>query len=151
MKVIPQSNFIKAKVNVQDGDTIKLINEGNYVDILDRTTGKKKKVLQFEVELEDGETKTYTMNNTTQINLTQEWGNDSKKWIGKPLRAWIVRQMAFGKLTNVLILTPESWTDIENKIPKETIGEEETAEADEEMPDEEVEDENPIRDEDIPI
>jgi hypothetical protein len=132
MIIKPTSNFIKAGVNVQNGDIVKLLDEGTYVDMVDKTTSKKKKVLQFEVELIDGDKKTYTMNNTTQVNLTQEFGNDSKEWVGKLLRAFIVNQMAFGKLTKVLILAPESWEEPVREVKAQTIKTEEAMEANDE-------------------
>jgi hypothetical protein len=72
------------------------------------------------------------MNNTTQVNLTQEFGNDSKEWVGKLLRAFIVNQMAFGKLTKVLILAPESWEEPVREVKAQTIKTEEAMEANDE-------------------
>ena len=78
------------------------------------------------------------MNTTTQKNLIEEWGDDSKEWQGKGLRVWLVRQLSFGKMINILILTPKTWTApskeesdnipiVEDSMP----GESETAQSDE--------------------
>lgn len=108
MKITIESDYIKAGVNVKEGDILTLLDEGKYKSI--NTKEGPKKVLQFSVELSNGETKIYTMNTTTQKNLIEEWGDDSNDWQGKELRAWIVRQLSFGKMISVLILSPKSWT-----------------------------------------
>ncbi len=106
MKITKETNYVKAGVNVQDGDTVKLLSEGEWKEIT--TPDGKKKVLQFDMELANGDIKTYTMNNTTMDNLTTAYGDDSIKW-NKPLRANIMKQFAFGKQSYVLILTPLDW------------------------------------------
>ncbi len=127
MEINIPTSFIKAGENVKQGDVIKLLTEGEYKDITGQD-GKIKKVLQFSVELEDGEEKTYTMNTTTQKNLISEWGKDSKNWIGKDLKVWLLRQMSFGKLISVLILTPAHWDspEITKEVDIPIINEEES-------------------------
>lgn len=105
MKVRLESNFVKANVNVKDGDIISLLDEGKYV------VTKFGKALNFTAKLSDGEEKTYTANGTTQKNLTNEYGDDTKNWMNKNLKVWVVRQVVKGKMTNVLYLTPEHWTE----------------------------------------
>jgi len=67
--------------------------------------GKPKEVLQFQLQTPT-EVLTYTMNITTQREMIKAFGDDSKKWVGQLLKANIVKQMAFGKMTDVLVLTP---------------------------------------------
>lgn len=105
MKIKIDSLYLKAGVNVKDGDKIVLLDEGKY------NPTKFGKALNFKVRLEDGEEKIYTANATTQKNLINEFGDDSANWKDKTLKAWVVRQVVKGKMTNVLYLTPENWTE----------------------------------------
>lgn len=117
MKITIKSSYVKANEDVKSGDIVKLLDEGNYKNV--EIQGKRKEVLQFQLELPNGEAKTYSMNVTTQRNLIEEWGDDSRTWVRKDLKVWIVNQLSFGKMINVLILTPEDWT----KPTKEETGE----------------------------
>lgn len=114
MKISIPSSYVRAGENIKDGDIVKLLDEGEYKDIKG-TDGKIKKVLQFQLELPNGEIKTYTMNITTQRELISAFGDDSKNWIGKPLKANIVKQVSFGKMTNVLILVPAGELSVKDK------------------------------------
>ena len=111
MLIQKPTNFVKAGVNIKSGDIVRLLTEGEWKEIKS-PDNKTKKVLQFEMSLPSKEIKTYTMNNTTIDNLSVAYGEDSKNWMNKDLRANVVKQMAFGKPTNVLILTPPEWTDV---------------------------------------
>ena len=123
MRIDIPTNFVKAGINIKDGDIVKLLDEGKW-DTMTGQDGKTKQVLKFEMKLADGETKTYTMNNTTIRNLTQEWGQDSKDWMRKELKVHLLAQMAFGKMIKVLILTPPDWKEAtmeESNLPEEEI------------------------------
>ena len=108
VKIFKPSIYVKAGVNVQNGDKVRLLTEGK-LDKMSSPDGKVKDVWRFDLQLSDGDTKSYTMNNTTIDNLTTEWGDDSSNWVGKDLKVWVVKQLAFGKMTNVLILSPYEW------------------------------------------
>ena len=114
MKIEIESSFIKAGVNIQDGEIVQLLDEGEYKTIKG-SDGKSKEVLQFQLQLSSGEVKTYTMNITTQREMISAFGDDSKEWIGKKLKANIVKQLAFGKMTNVLVLTPAGTLPMEEE------------------------------------
>jgi len=106
MKIIIQSKYIKAGENIQKGDIVKIKDEGKYV------SGKFGPQLEFQLELPDGSVKTYTPNTQTQVNLKQEFGDDSKNWIDKPLKAWVFEQIKKGEKKLQLILTPEDWEEV---------------------------------------
>lgn len=122
MKIEIPTAFVKANENIKAGDVVKLKSEGEYKDIK-TSDDKTKQVLQFDLELPGGEIKTYSMNVTTQKNLISAYGDDSKKWIDKELKAWIEKQLSFGKRINVLILTPKDltpkeWTQPTDESPE---------------------------------
>jgi hypothetical protein len=110
MEINWPSAYIKANVNVKKGDVIKLLDGGVWKEMVG-ADGKKKKVLQFNAEMLNGEVKVYTMNATTYKNLKAAWGNNSKEWMNKLIKAWLVPQMSFGKMVDVLIFTPEDWNE----------------------------------------
>ncbi len=130
MKAKIYSNFVKANENIFNGDLVKIVNEGNYSTIKTKE-GNKKEVMKFDLELANGEVKEYTMNNMTTKNMVKAFSDETKNWIGKPLRAWIIQQLAFGEMIDVLILTPKSW----KKATEGTTEEIPTIEDGEDLPD----------------
>jgi hypothetical protein len=103
MEIIIQSKYVKPGENIQHGDIVKIKDEGKY------NPGKFGPQLEFKLEMEDGSVKTFTPNTQTQINLKQEFGSDSKKWIDQPLKAFVFEQVKGGEMKMQLILTPENW------------------------------------------
>lgn len=103
MEIIIQSKYIKPRENIQEGDIVKIKDEGKYKE------GKYGPQLEFQLELPNKQIKSYTPNTQTQINLKNEFGGDSKAWIDKPLKAWIFESVKKGEVKLQLILSPESW------------------------------------------
>ncbi len=112
MEINKPTNYIKANVNIRQGDEIELLDEGKWEEMPDGKGGNKQ-VLKFQAVLPNGEIKGYTMNNTTIDNLTFAYKKDSKNWKRKPLKVWIDRRQSFGKWVDVLILTPPEWPTFE--------------------------------------
>ena len=106
MEIIIQSKFIKAGENIHKGDLVKIKDEGKYRD------GKYGPQLEFQLELPDGQVKSYTPNTQTQINLKQAFGSNSKDWIGKELKAWVWEEVKKGEVKMQLILTPSDWDEV---------------------------------------
>ena len=123
MKIEIKSDYIKVNEDVKHGDIVQLQNEGEYRTI--KIRGETRETLQFKILLSNGEEKKYTMNKTTQRNLIQGFGDDSKKWIGKDLKVWVRTQEAFGEEIDVLILTPLDWEKATKKGEAPIVGEEE--------------------------
>jgi hypothetical protein len=109
MEVIIPSKFVKAEININKGDIVQLTTEGEYKPV--EIKGEKKTVLSFMMKLASGEVKEYNMNVTTQKVLIKAWGKESKEWMNKNLKAWIEKQLSFGKKINVLVLAPEGAGD----------------------------------------
>ena len=124
MEIIIPSSFVKAGINVKDGDVVELLTEGEWKEIKGMD-GKPKKVLQFEMKLANREVRTYTMNNTTMKGLVEELGSNSKKWVKVPLRANVVKIQAFGKLTDLLTLSAKEKTAQEEEEAIPVLEEEE--------------------------
>jgi len=105
MKIKPPSDFVMPKVDVQDGDLITILNEGEYRKL---PQDPNREVLTFRVKIPSGEEKNLSMNPTSQKELIQAWGDDSKNWINKKVRVEIVRQRVFDKTKDVIFLHPEN-------------------------------------------
>ena len=103
MKVVIQSVFAKANVNVWEGDIATIKNEGK-VDF--SPTDKTRKIYNFEIELSNGEKKTASFNNASLKNLIEAFGDDSKTWVEKKIKASIVKVQAFGKVVDSIIWYP---------------------------------------------
>ncbi len=118
MKIIPKSTYVKAGIDVNDGDWITILSEGKYEPSPSDPT---KEILNMKVELPDGQKKLMTINNTSQREIIQEWGDESKNWIGKRCKVEIVVQQVFDKRKGVCYLHPQKEAeDIkDNEIPVE--------------------------------
>jgi hypothetical protein len=100
-----ESKFLKAGINVKKGDIIRLTDEGTQ-KVMKGFDGKDKNVWEFTVEIPNGEEKIYTMNVSTQKVLIDQYGEDTKNWIGKPLEVSIERKPINGRVVNILYLLP---------------------------------------------
>ena len=107
MEIKLTQKYIKAGDNIHHGDIVFLTNEGVYKEV--EIKGEKKTILEFKLKLPNKEIKDYSMHGTTQKNLVRAFGKESKEWINKPLKTWIMPQMSFGKMIDVLILSPQDW------------------------------------------
>jgi hypothetical protein len=110
MKIKPPSEFVKAGVDIHNGDTITIKDEGEYRKL---PQDPSREVLTFKVELPSGDVKKLTINPTSQIELIKAWTDDSKQWIDKKCRVEIVKQKVFDKMKEVIYLSP-----VEGKTPE---------------------------------
>ncbi len=110
MKIeIDDSNYLKPEEVPQRGAIIKLTDEGTYVE--KTFDDKTKKVLQFEMEFMSptnlmGETRTYTMNKTSQKNIRDGFGDDSKDWMGKEIILIAKKEDVKGQTRAVIYAEP---------------------------------------------
>lgn len=117
MKLKPTSNFVIPNKDVHAGDTITLLNEGEYRKL---PQDPNKEVLTFKVEVPSGEEKSLTMNPTSQRRLERAWGDETKNWIDKKCQVKIVQQQVFNEIRDVIYLFPAESGD-KKEIPEEDI------------------------------
>ena|SRR3990167_3996009 len=103
MKIELQSKYIKAGVDVKDGDVCTIRSEGIQVDV---PSDKGKKKWEFELELMSGTIKTVSPNNTSLINFIKLWGDEMSKWIGKSISATIVKVNTPNGIKDSIIWSP---------------------------------------------
>ena len=102
------STFLK-RDDIQEGDTLVFVNEGEIKDVdFSKTKDGKdmKQVFQITVELPDGREKVMTVNKASQNSLSEKYSKDTAAWKGKQATVSFVKQLAFGKMTDVLVLLP---------------------------------------------
>lgn len=105
---IYESDYLKANVNVKQGDVIKLLDEGSAV-----ADGKGKIKLTFKAEC-NGKQKFFTINATNRKALQKLYGSDTKNWVGKEAIANIIKvtNPSTGELTDSIALSrPGSYGD----------------------------------------
>lgn len=112
VREMPDINDLKNNLrneDLQQGDIITFVNEGEIkdVDFSKAQDGSAvKTVLQILVELPNGKNKIYTPNATTRQVLKEKWGKDTENWVNKKAKVTFVKQLAFGKQIDVLVLEP---------------------------------------------
>lgn len=109
---MPNVNDLKKYFNkdsFQVGDTVEFTDGGviSKVDFSREKDGSKmKEVLQFEVSINGCDPKLFTINGTSMRELSSSWGPVTEKWKGKKAKVEFVKMQVFGKIEEVLLLTP---------------------------------------------
>lgn len=103
------------EADLKDGDIIKILSGG------DEVTGEYGLQFVIKIETRNGE-KNLALNQTTINNLIDAFGSESKDYVGKEVKVWIVKSMAFGKLQNVVYLSdPSSVMDEEGAFVSKRV------------------------------
>lgn len=111
----PQSKYLKVGVNVEEGDIVKFLNEGEFNE-----GGQYGSSWEFVVGVIDGKTKQnkakklFTLNNTNIKAMTDAYGEESSNWVGKTMivRSVIV-QTATGEKEGIRLKAPAGVNPIE--------------------------------------
>ena len=90
------------EADIKNGDTVKILTEGTVV------TGQFGDQQVFSIETRNGE-KNITMNQTTINVLVDEFGDDSKLWIGKEVRVILKKDVVAGKKVVIAYLVSGDW------------------------------------------
>ena len=97
-KKVSVGQFAKKGEDFKDKDVVTVASEGREID------GKFGMQNIFLVKLVNGEEKNMTFNQTTINALIDAYGSDSKNWIGKEARIWLILQNVQGKMVKVTYL-----------------------------------------------
>ncbi len=89
--------------DIKDGDTVKILNEGTVV------TGQYGDQHVFLIETRNGE-KNQTMNQSSINVLVDEFGEDSKQWVGKEVKVILKKDVVAGKKVVIAYLVAGDWT-----------------------------------------
>lgn len=88
--------------DIKDGDIIEILNEGAIVP------GQWGERNVFAVKTRNGD-KALALNQVSQNNLIEAFGEDTKNWIGKEVKVWTIRAMVSGKMQTVIYLSHPGW------------------------------------------
>ena len=94
-KQVSIGQFAKKGVDFKNGDTLQVANEGKKVE------GQFGTQDVFLVKLPSGEEKNVSINQTTMNGFIDAYGEESKLWIGKDIKAHIIKQNVSGKFIDV--------------------------------------------------
>jgi len=94
-KQVSIGQFAKKGVDFKNGDTLQVANEGKKVE------GQFGTQDVFLVKLPSGEEKNVSFNQTTMNGFIDAYGEESKLWIGKDIKAHIIKQNVSGKFIDV--------------------------------------------------
>src|SRR3990167_1309824 len=98
-KKVSLGQFAKVKEDYKDGDMLKIIDAGTEVE------GEFGTQTVFKVELPLVGIKNMSFNQTSKNHLIEAFGNDTEEWIGKEIKAWVIKQNVSGKFRDVTYLT----------------------------------------------
>ena len=97
--------FLKPK-DYQTGDTIKFLDEGTWSESqFTYDDGNPKKVLQFRVEDSNGDERLFNLNKINREFLIDNWGYETKDWIGKTATLNVKIAEVAGREREVIRLT----------------------------------------------
>lgn len=102
-KRVSVGNYAKKKKDYNDGDLLTILDEGKEIE------GRFGMQTVFKVKLTGGEF-AMPINATSLENLADEYGEDTREWIGKEARVWLVKQNVAGKIVDVAYLTHKDKT-----------------------------------------
>lgn len=109
-KKVSVGAFAKKGEDYKDGDIITIANEGKEID------GQFGKQDVFLVKLPNGEEKNLSFNQTSINSLIDGYGPDSKNWIGKKAKIWLILMSVSGKMVRVTFVThPDAQLDEESQ------------------------------------
>jgi len=106
-KITIGGSWAKVGQDLKDGDLITILDEGKEVE------GKFGKRNVFSIKTTNG-IKNLTFNQTTINNLIDAFGTETKQWVGKIVKVWIIKQNVGGVLRNVVYLSHPDWKLTEN-------------------------------------
>lgn len=103
MKAEKVSDWVQVGKNLNNGDLVTILEEGELKD--GEFKGKKTKRFETRLKLVNGEEKKIGFNNTSWNNMIDAFGEETKEWIGKTIKTWIVNQNVSGEFKDVVYFT----------------------------------------------
>lgn len=82
--------------NTKNGDIGVIVGEGAMESKTNPNTNEQFEMLNLPVEV-DGKQRSWTPSNACGKELTNAWGKDTKKWVGKKVKAEIVAYTSYGQ------------------------------------------------------
>jgi len=99
-----QGDWARVKEDIFNGDIISILNEGKVVE------GEYGDRNVFTIKTKNGE-KSLSFNQTTMNYVIDAYGVETKDWIGKEVKVWMVKSNIKGKIIDVVYLTAPDWIE----------------------------------------
>ena len=107
-------NFAKKGEDFKEGDVLTILNEGAPVE------GKFGTQHVFKMRMVNGEEKNLPFNQTSINKMIDVFGKESKTWIGKKVKVWMITQNVSGEFKKVVYLTAPNQSLEEDKEDVQT-------------------------------
>lgn len=105
-----EGKWAKAGKDIKDGDRLKLMDAGQVTPSgFKDDNGVSKDQYVFKVMTERKEEFNVAFNRTSRNTLGRGFGTETEDWVGKVVKAFVVKQMIGDGLKNVLYLAPDGW------------------------------------------
>lgn len=91
--------WLKKNEDFRDKDLLQIANEGQEIQ------GQYGPQLAFLFKTRDGKEGNVSINQTSLNNIIDAYGEDSKSWVGKKVKVWLIPQSVQGKLTKAAYLS----------------------------------------------
>lgn len=98
-KVITLGKFARSGEHFKDGDILQILDEGREQE------GEFGIQTIFKVRVPSEEEMNLSFNQTSMNHLIDSFGDNTEDWIGKNIKAWVIKQNVAGKFRNVTYLT----------------------------------------------
>ena len=95
--------FVKKDEEIVDGDMITILNEGQTQE------GQFGDQFVIKIRLADGEERAMTINQTSDNNLIEAYGEDSINWVNKKAIVFLEKKKINGKRVVVAYLAAPGW------------------------------------------
>jgi len=87
--------------DIKDEDELEFTDEGEE-SIIKKKDGSEGKIFSISIVLPSGEPRTWTMNLTSQRAVATKLGTDTKKWVGRKVRVYKLKQNIQGIIKDVI-------------------------------------------------
>jgi len=110
--------FARIREDINQGDILEILDEGRKVP---SQWGER---AVFKVLTLNGD-RILTFNSTSMNYLIDVFGNETKNWIGKKVKVWLIKSNVGGKMRDVVYLTHPAWVETRDGFgPSEKIKDE---------------------------
>ncbi len=92
-------SWAKAKEDIFDQDILTLVDAGQLDE-----SGSYGARHVFKVKVKSGEEKNLSFNKSSLNNVIEAYGEDTELWVGKKVKAYVVKQMVGDGMKNVIYL-----------------------------------------------
>lgn len=96
-------DFVKKDDEIVDGDSVIILNEGM------ESEGNYGPQFVIAIRLADGEKKAITLNQVSENNMIEAYGDDSKTWVGKKAIVFIEKKKIGGERRIIAYLAAPGW------------------------------------------